>query len=48
MAFMVPPPVELVHPVSAYPEVTASRGAPVELSELVGAGTPAVLHLYTS
>jgi hypothetical protein len=46
---MVEPPIDLVRPVTAYPEARASteQTEPVHLKDLLKPGKPFVLHLYT-
>ena len=48
-AMMVEPPIDLVRPVTAYPEARASteQTEPVHLKDLLKPGKPFVLHLYT-
>lgn len=45
---LVAPPVDLVHPVTPYPQGKARRNAaPVHLKDLIVPNRPCVLHLYT-
>ena len=48
-AMMVEPPIDLVRPVTAYPEARASseQTEAVHLKDLLKPGKPFVLHLYT-
>ena len=49
MAMLVEPPIDLVRPVTAYPEARASseQTEAVHLKDLLKPGKPFVLHLYT-
>ena len=46
-ALQVDPPIDLVRPVTAYPNAVASKGDTVHLKALLLPGKPFVLHMYT-